>query len=91
MASNLAARQIIAAVFVLIWCSRLGSMLFLRILRTGDDKRFDKLKKNPWIFAVPWFMQAVWVFVTAWPGKQLMILSRIHLSFSIQLNNICRF
>jgi hypothetical protein len=45
-------------------------MLFLRILKTGDDKRFDKLKTNPLVFAVPWFMQAVWIFITAWPGKK---------------------
>jgi steroid 5-alpha reductase family enzyme len=32
------ARQIIAAVFVLVWAARLGSFLFLRILRERGDK-----------------------------------------------------
>lgn len=61
---NLSSRQIIAASFVLVWCSRLGYTLFLRVLRSGHDSRFDKLKSNPILFLVPWFLQAVWIFLT---------------------------
>ena len=50
-------RQIIASIGVLIWSSRLGFTLFLRVLRVGEDKRFEKLKGNPLLFLVPWFFQ----------------------------------
>lgn len=36
----------------------------MRILRTGEDKRFEKLKTSPILFAVPWFLQVVWIFLT---------------------------
>ncbi|KAJ3078742.1 hypothetical protein HK102_004270 [Quaeritorhiza haematococci] len=65
--SSLSPRQIIAATFVLIWCSRLGSFLFLRIRRTKNDERFDKLKKNPFTFAIPWILQVLWILLTALP------------------------
>ena len=33
--SSLSVRQILAAAFVLVWCTRLGTYLFKRILREG--------------------------------------------------------
>lgn len=65
--SLLSARQIIAATFVLIWATRLGTWLFLRILREGKDSRFNELKQNPLRFAIPWFLQVLWIFFTALP------------------------
>ncbi|KAI8848582.1 hypothetical protein BC829DRAFT_362396 [Chytridium lagenaria] len=62
--SSLAARQIIVAVLVLVWCARLGGFLFLRVLRT-PDKRFDELKENFVKFSIPWVLQVVWIFLTA--------------------------
>lgn len=63
--SQLSGRQITASILVCIWCLRLGSYLFYRILKTKEDKRFDELKKNPFSFAVPWSLQIVWIFLTA--------------------------
>jgi steroid 5-alpha reductase family enzyme len=63
---TLSARQIIAAAGVLIWSLRLGIFLFIRVLRT-EDKRFDQLKVNPLKFAVPWFLQVIWIYLTALP------------------------
>jgi steroid 5-alpha reductase family enzyme len=63
--SELSGRQITASIFVCVWCIRLGTYLFYRILRTKDDKRFDELKKNPISFAVPWSLQIVWIYLTA--------------------------
>ena len=64
--STLSARQIIAAIGVLVWCTRLGIFLFQRVLKV-EDKRFDELKKDPLTFAIPWFLQVVWIFLTALP------------------------
>ncbi|KAI9352876.1 hypothetical protein BDR26DRAFT_849996 [Obelidium mucronatum] len=64
--SLLSARQIIAATGVIIWCLRLGTFLYLRVQK-HTDHRFDDLKTNPLTFAIPWFMQFVWIFLTAFP------------------------
>ncbi|KAJ3296976.1 DUF1295-domain-containing protein [Rhizoclosmatium globosum] len=64
--SSIAPRQALAATGVLIWCVRLGSFLFLRVQKHADH-RFDELKLNPIRFAVPWFIQVVWIFLTAFP------------------------
>ncbi|KAJ1549362.1 hypothetical protein HK405_004630 [Cladochytrium tenue] len=61
---SLAVRQIIVAVFVVVWCARLGGFLFVRVLRT-PDKRFDGLKKNFLAYSVPWALQIVWIYLTA--------------------------
>jgi steroid 5-alpha reductase family enzyme len=64
--SQLTARQIIAATCVLLWCTRLGIFLFIRVLKT-EDKRFEDLKQNALKFAVPWFLQIIWIYLTALP------------------------
>jgi len=60
-------RNIITAVMVIMWLVRLGSMLFLRILRDSVDTRFIKMKKDPVRFLGVWTLQAVWVFLVDLP------------------------
>eukprot|EP00164_Ancoracysta_twista_P004449 GFYU01006002.1.p1 GENE.GFYU01006002.1~~GFYU01006002.1.p1 ORF type:complete len:276 (-),score=63.83 GFYU01006002.1:86-913(-) len=60
------ARQVLAAAFVLVWTWRLGIMLFRRASKVGDS-RFDGSKANRGYFAVPWILQILWVFMTAFP------------------------
>lgn len=60
-------RQIVASVMGVMWLTRLGSFLFLRILCDGRDSRFDRLKKGYLSFLSPWIIQACWVFITDLP------------------------
>ncbi|KAJ3322809.1 hypothetical protein HDV06_002670 [Boothiomyces sp. JEL0866] len=67
MANNsdgLAARQWIMGIFTLVWSLRLGSYLFMRVLKHSDS-RFAELKTSPIKFAIPWFLQIVWIYLTA--------------------------
>ncbi len=57
--------SLIVAGMVLVWCGRLGSMLFSRISRDGEDKRFKEIRNNPLRFFGAWTIQGVWVVVTA--------------------------
>lgn len=50
-----------------IWALRLGSFLFLRVLKSGEDKRFHKVKHEPARFWIWWTLQGIWVFVTLLP------------------------
>ncbi|KAI8901545.1 hypothetical protein BC833DRAFT_614092 [Globomyces pollinis-pini] len=63
---NLSVRQLILGIMVLIWSSRLGIFLFMRVLK-HTDKRFDELKTNPVKFVIPWVLQVVWIYFTAFP------------------------
>jgi len=47
-----------------IWSIRLGSFLFMRIKKDGDDSRFDEIKVDFFRFLVAWTLQALWVFLT---------------------------
>jgi steroid 5-alpha reductase family enzyme len=50
------------------WSGRLGRMLFLRVLSSGKDKRFDAMKKRPLEFLRVWLLQALWISFTAAAG-----------------------
>lgn len=49
---------------VVIWAGRLGTFLFLRILRDGSDDRWDDLKKSFARFLLAWTLQGLWVSFT---------------------------
>lgn len=58
-------RELSIAAMVTVWAVRLGGMLFTRIRRAGEDKRFRDIKTNPASFLGVWNMQALWVVVTS--------------------------
>ncbi|RXG72969.1 hypothetical protein Avbf_04624 [Armadillidium vulgare] len=43
---------------------KLGLFLFTRILKTGKDRRFDKIKESTLHLFIVWILQGVWVIVT---------------------------
>ena len=45
--SRLIGVQVLVTVLVMCWAMRLGSFLFVRVLKAGNDSRFDELKKKP--------------------------------------------
>ncbi|ORY61375.1 uncharacterized protein BCR38DRAFT_487125 [Pseudomassariella vexata] len=60
-------RQVALGAAVAFWSIRLGSYLFQRVLQTGSDSRFDKIKKSPAKFLVAWIAQATWVSLCLMP------------------------
>jgi hypothetical protein len=50
---------------IVIWSARLGTFLYRRIRRTGEDRRFRTLKQSLPLFLMTWTLQGAWVFVTA--------------------------
>ena len=43
---------------IFAWACRLGTFLFIRVLKDGHDKRFDKVRDDPARFFVFWSIQA---------------------------------
>ena len=58
-------RKIIIASLVCIWALRLGTFLFIRVIKVGEDKRFHEWKKSFMLFFRTWTIQGLWVFLTA--------------------------
>ncbi len=57
-------RSIVILVLVVIWAARLGFFLFKRVLKAGEDKRFENLKKSFLKFLMTWTLQGLWVSFT---------------------------
>ncbi len=65
-------RSVLVGALVLIWSSRLGSFLFLRIRRQGKDDRFDRIKNDFMMFLMTWTLSGLWVYLTAAAGIAAM-------------------
>ncbi|KAJ8328393.1 hypothetical protein BDV3_005643 [Batrachochytrium dendrobatidis] len=64
--ASLGFRQILVGVCILLWTCRLGFYLYRRVLKI-EDKRFEQYKASPVAFTIPFFMQFIWIYLTAFP------------------------
>lgn len=55
--------SIVLATCILLWAIRLGSFLFMRIHKAGEDKRFRHIKPSPTRFFMTWTLQGMWVSI----------------------------
>ncbi len=46
---------------IIIWAARLGTFLFARVLREGEDRRFREIKVSFLRFLLAWTIQGLWV------------------------------
>lgn len=67
---------------IAFWGIRLGGFLFIRILKTGKDKRFDGVRNNFLKFARFWFLQALSVPIILSPSV-VMLSSKSVLPFGL--------
>ncbi|KIJ13512.1 hypothetical protein PAXINDRAFT_100621 [Paxillus involutus ATCC 200175] len=61
------ARNILASTFVMVWAIRLAGFLLFRVLKRGNDTRFDDIRHHFWKFFGFWIGQILWVWVVSLP------------------------
>lgn len=64
---NANVRQWAATLLVTAWGLRLSGFLFYRIIKIGQDDRFDGLRDRPCQFLGFWIFQMLWVWVVSLP------------------------
>ena len=62
------ARAYLLAAMVMLWAGRLGTFLFVRVLESGGDARFDEIKGDFGRFLFLWTLQGLWVALTLGPA-----------------------
>jgi steroid 5-alpha reductase family enzyme len=60
-AINVNMGSILLASCIILWATRLGSFLFKRVQKSGEDKRFASIKPSPTRFFMAWTFQGMWV------------------------------
>ncbi len=68
LSPSLDIRDLIICVMILVWAVRLGSFLFWRIKKDGQDKRFIVMKTKFTWFLLTWTLGGLWVLVTMAAG-----------------------
>ena len=61
VSGSVAGGSLVVAGCVILWAVRLGSFLFLRIKKDGEDKRFRAIKPSFTRFFMTWTLQGTWV------------------------------
>lgn len=59
--------HLLISILVTLWGLRLAIYLFIRILKTGKDDRFDNIRIKPIKFIGFWLLQAISVFLISLP------------------------
>ena len=75
--------SIILASLIILWAVRLGSFLFLRIKKAGEDKRFREIKTSFARFFLLWTISGMWVSFCS-----MCALTAIASNDGVILNNI---
>ena len=57
-------RSLLLGAMVLAWALRLGSFLFVRVSKAGEDRRFRTMKHHFMEFLMTWTLQGLWVVMT---------------------------
>lgn len=65
-------RALVVGTAVCVWAVRLGSFLFARVKRAGQDRRFTHIKPLFFRFLLTWTLGGTWVFITMAAGLAAM-------------------
>jgi len=78
--------SVILASLIILWAVRLGSFLFFRIKKAGEDKRFREIKTSFARFFLLWTISGMWVSLCS-----MCALTAIASNEGVVLNNLFYF
>lgn len=78
--------NIVIVVLISMWAVRLGSFLFMRIHKDGEDKRFRTIKPSATQFFMTWTLQGLWVSLCS-----MCALTAIASETGVLINNLFYF
>ncbi len=61
---QISAPNLLLGLMIAVWATRLGVFLFLRVKKSGQDRRFNEIKKLFFRFLFTWTLGGAWVFIT---------------------------
>ena len=65
------------ALMIIVWGTRLATYLFIRILKTKRDKRFDGIREDFAKFAKFWLFQAISIWIIMLPTIYLFSIDKV--------------
>ncbi|MBW0516140.1 hypothetical protein O181_055855 [Austropuccinia psidii MF-1] len=60
-------RNWLVSLAVIVWAIRLAGFLLFRVLKRGQDNRFDEMRSNFFKFGGFWTFQLIWVWIVSFP------------------------
>ena len=72
LAPSFGMRGMVVATLICVWAVRLGSFLFIRVKKAGQDRRFTQIKTKFFRFLLTWTLGGTWVFITMAAGLAAM-------------------
>jgi steroid 5-alpha reductase family enzyme len=72
LAPSFGTRGMVVATLICVWAVRLGSFLFIRVKKAGQDRRFTQIKTKFFRFLLTWTLGGTWVFITMAAGLAAM-------------------
>ena len=75
--------NVLIAGAIIIWAIRLGSFLFFRIKKAGEDRRFNEIKTSATRFFMTWTLQGMWVSICS-----ACALTAISSSKGVEINSL---
>ena len=72
LAPSFGTRGMVVAALICVWAVRLGSFLFIRVKKAGQDRRFTQIKTKFFRFLLTWTLGGTWVFITMAAGLAAM-------------------
>jgi len=72
LAPSFDTRGLVVATLICVWAVRLGSFLFIRVKKAGQDRRFTQIKTKFFRFLLTWTLGGTWVFITMAAGLAAM-------------------
>jgi len=69
-------QSVVLSLMVALWAGRLSFFLFVRVIKSGKDGRFDAIKQSFPRFLLAWMLQGLWITFTLAPVLAVILFGK---------------